>query len=829
MGKDRRALVLQSTSYNGIDFVEVANDTQTALRVHFLNAVYLAGTLGSPPAGGKPGVPPVTISGGERIPAVAVNPINDYADWAIDGSHLVLSLTVRAPGDFSEYTLAVNSPRLDPLFAQARFSFKARCPSDLDCRPPPVVCPVPPSDAPPIDYLAKDFLSFRQALLDFSALRYPEWQERSEADFGMMFLEALCALADDLSYQQDRVAAEAALDTATQRRSVVRLARLVDYEPRPAVAASVLLQLDVTAAANGELPDGIVVSAAGPDGAPIPFETGGPLYDRLIDPKARRLRCAPPTTKVNTLWNSPANHPYRGGLQAYWLDDSQQCLRAGAVQTYVLGAGYNFYPGQALLIETRPATSADPPLRQVVRLTGDAPVEFCDPFFPPPWPEFACPGDPHGTAVTLIRWVDADALTGDRDLALTTLAGNLVPATQGMTVAAEDFVIPPAAPGGPTTAALVRTGPTDTPADPSPQYLYSLANAPLAWLAADGPTQPPRPELVLVLLGPAGDATLSAWQFERWLLTSQPFDTVYTVDPARYSPVAGTVTAAPQYDYDGDAGSTIRFGDGTFGARPDPAWVFRAFYRVGGGAAGNVAAGAITQVDRHWTSLVAAASNPRAASGGDDAEALESVRRLAPQAFRAVQYRAVLPADYEAAAQTLPWVKRAGTVFRWTGSWLTAFTAPDPRGGGQVAIDRRTELIDLLNRYRLAGYESYVPDPKFLSLDLVVEVCAQPSACRGDVEAAALAALRAGPGGFFDPDNFTFGQPLQLSALEAAVQAANGVAGVLCVRYRVRGRTSGFVRMGDAVGVGGDEIIRCDNDPSLPEHGSLQVIIQGGK
>src|SRR6266567_4054877 len=95
---------------------------------------------------------------------------------------------------------------------------------------------------PQIDYLAKDFLSFRQALLDFSALRYPEWQERSEADFGVMFLEALCALADDLSYTQDRIAAEAYLDTATQRRSLVRLARLVDYESQPATAARVLLQ-----------------------------------------------------------------------------------------------------------------------------------------------------------------------------------------------------------------------------------------------------------------------------------------------------------------------------------------------------------------------------------------------------------------------------------------------------------------------------------------------------------------------------------------------------------------------------------------------------------
>ena len=46
-------------------------------------------------------------------------------------------------------------------------------------------------DTPPIDYLAKDFEGFRRALFEFSALRYPAWRERSEADFGVMFAEAL--------------------------------------------------------------------------------------------------------------------------------------------------------------------------------------------------------------------------------------------------------------------------------------------------------------------------------------------------------------------------------------------------------------------------------------------------------------------------------------------------------------------------------------------------------------------------------------------------------------------------------------------------------------
>ena len=84
---------------------------------------------------------------------------------------------------------------------------------------------------------------------------------------------------------------------------------------------------------------------------------------------------------------------------------------------------------------------------------------------------------------------------------------------------------------------------------------------------------------------------------------------------------------------------------------------------------------------------------------------------------------------------------RAGTVFRWTGSWLTVFTTADPKGTEVLPVDEHTELIDLLNRYRLAGYESYVPAPHYVSLDLRITVCARPDAFRGDVEDAVLRAL----------------------------------------------------------------------------------------
>jgi hypothetical protein len=35
--------------------------------------------------------------------------------------------------------------------------------------------------------------------------------------------------------------------------------------------------------------------------------------------------------------------------------------------------------------------------------------------------------------------------------------------------------------------------------------------------------------------------------------------------------------------------------------------------------------------------------------------------------------------------------------------------------------------------------------------------------------------------------------------------------------------------MPDSVRVGRDEIIRVDHDPSEPDHGSLRVVVEGGK
>ena len=82
---------------------------------------------------------------------------------------------------------------------------------------------------PEIDYLAKDYASFRRLMLDRMAVLMPHWRERNPADLGVALVETLAYVGDHLSYQQDAVATEAYLGTARRRVSVRRHARLVDY------------------------------------------------------------------------------------------------------------------------------------------------------------------------------------------------------------------------------------------------------------------------------------------------------------------------------------------------------------------------------------------------------------------------------------------------------------------------------------------------------------------------------------------------------------------------------------------------------------------------
>ncbi|MGH7694248.1 MAG: putative baseplate assembly protein, partial [Gemmatimonadaceae bacterium] len=223
----RRALV-RGAQLNGFDYVEVSDD-QTHLTIYF---------LGKAPAW-EVTKEHLRIKGGRRIRGITVTAAHTERSDRDDVDDC-LKVTVDRAGDASMYEVCIVDldqqgrplsvpPRdFDPRYACACFSFKASCPSELDCLAP-VVCDEPALPVPAIDYLAKDYASFRRLILDRLALVMPEWRERHIPDLGITLVELLAYVGDHLSYYQDAVATEAYLDTARLRISVRRHVRLVDY------------------------------------------------------------------------------------------------------------------------------------------------------------------------------------------------------------------------------------------------------------------------------------------------------------------------------------------------------------------------------------------------------------------------------------------------------------------------------------------------------------------------------------------------------------------------------------------------------------------------
>ena len=192
------------------------------LHVHFLLDLP-AGAYGLPidPS-------PIQVHGGTRIVGIAV-----VGATPSTADPKVLDIEVDQQGDYSPYLLTVGwvpdeagvwrfaSDDLDRPFSVAPINFRPGCPVDFDCAPlhdcPPALLP-----EPALDYLARDYASLRQMLLDLVAQRNPGWTERSPADVGIALLELFAYEGDHLSYFQDAVDNEAYLDTARQRSSAHR-------------------------------------------------------------------------------------------------------------------------------------------------------------------------------------------------------------------------------------------------------------------------------------------------------------------------------------------------------------------------------------------------------------------------------------------------------------------------------------------------------------------------------------------------------------------------------------------------------------------------------
>jgi len=137
---------------------------------------------------------------------------------------------------------------------------------------------------------------------------------RDAGDPALAFLDAWAVVGDVLTFYQERIANEAYLRTATERRSVLELARLVGYKPRPGVAAGVFLAytLDDNFEEEVIIPAGSrVQSIPGPDELPQSFETGEDLQARAQwnNLKPRMTRTQTKESILNPTDNSNESEP----------------------------------------------------------------------------------------------------------------------------------------------------------------------------------------------------------------------------------------------------------------------------------------------------------------------------------------------------------------------------------------------------------------------------------------------------------------------------------------------------------------------------------------
>lgn len=133
-----------------------------------------------------------------------------------------------------------------------------------------------------ISYRVGEHAEFKASLLaalsDASRSPLQGLRTRDDDDFAIAFLDATATLADVLTFYQERIANESYLRTATERRSLLELARLIGYALRPGVAASAFLAftLDSSAGAPQQAPIALgarVQSIPGPGQTPQTFET----------------------------------------------------------------------------------------------------------------------------------------------------------------------------------------------------------------------------------------------------------------------------------------------------------------------------------------------------------------------------------------------------------------------------------------------------------------------------------------------------------------------------------------------------------------------------
>lgn len=837
---DDRADVLADSNLNGLKLILVtlpagADPDHADLAVFFYNALHVnaivAEITGNNPARADQ---IFRVRGGTRMPAgpaagqVRVTAVAAASDPA------QLNLRVEPVGDYSTYTLELvsNAGLIDPFFSTLGFKFRPGCFTN-DCAPRVDGRPFPPG--PEIDYLAKDYDSFRHTLMTAMAQRVPGWTSTSEADHDQVLIDLFAAAADELSDYQDRVMAEAYLATARKRVSLARHARLVDYHLHEGNQASTWLALEVI---TGQAPFAL---AAPVHNQELVVSTGVTNTEPGVVSFASRQRGLP---EAEWQWLDPLLNR----LRLHTWREAQPALTAGSTSADLVPvAGLATQADAEALRDLvrngrwrelviaellNPLTGAlpgrNPRKRQLLRLRSgvDAAEAMFDPI----------------TLTWLVRvhWREEDALRFD--YSFTTFCGD--PPVPVHDVSMFFGNVLPVHEGWPITVRFYESGatlPTDGPALKHRYYRrmnrYGEAQGdwvlaelpdegPLAYLPSGSGVAPsseePARSTLRVTVDPGGGAAVESWDEVESLVRSD--------DSSENSDHYMVETDEHRH-------SVLRFGNGRNGRLLPPGVVINAEYQIGGGHEGNVGADRLIYpqpLSGALSGVITAAWNPFDVTDGRDPESPDKIRRNAPEAYRTRQLRAVTLADYIKRAEEVPGVSRAVARYAWTGSWRTVRVVVDPQGTTVLSDELRAQVAAHLEAVRLIGEDLELRPPRFVPLDIRIAVCAEPTYWREDLRFVLEQEFSDGwtadgRPGFFHVDQWTFGQALHRSAIEGRVHQVPGIRHVVdIIMKRFNAPTPGVPGL-EVLEMGFDEVVLLSNDPDHLERGLIRFDVQGGR
>jgi hypothetical protein len=717
---------------------------------------------------------------------------------------------------------------------------------------------------PEIDYLAKDYASFRQLMLDHLAQRVPGWQEPTEADIGNVMVEILAYAADYLSYYQDAVATEAYLGTARLRTSVRRHARLLDYILSEGCNARVWVCFEVDEAVLLPKSTPVLSRGSGVEQSPVVLP-GSSLYYQIMqgNPKV-----------FETMYDA-ALYPAHNSIALYAEEDEQTIWPAGSTTATLLDPGYGqenqlrLRTGDVLIFEevknaeTGQLRWPDPARRCAVRLTNVAPDVR---------------GDQH---VLHVEWAEEDAFPLPLRLAvwfedtlitdISVARGNVVLADHGSSIRHE--LLPPVpanlqvhyrpyllvadlthATSYSQDAALEQPASLALTQDvyhtlPQISLFQASSAAPFAlsrdvenelrnsamYLSSEARARLQEQGIVLSQNVTVRAISESAWELhdivnrQYWLAAPQD-DNIYLYTFRRWSLRRDLLNSGPldddfTVDMDNDRRARLRFGFGQQGRQPLAGDRFEATYRVGEGAQGNVKAETLTRVvtDRQSISRV---RNPLPARGGTEPETIVDAGLNAPSAFT-TQRRCVIDDDYVRVVESHPEVAKAVVEVRWMGGWHTAFIYVQRSGALPVDAAFKREIARYIQRYLVSGHEVEIRGPRFVALQIALKIVLKPHISGNQMSNALLQTFSTQPDGFFYPGDFTFGQALYQSQVVGRAATVPGVARVEVEQF-CRADTADTDKVVQHILTKATEIIRLDNDKKTPQNGTISFAMEGG-